>query len=43
MQRGDVIKNMDFFPWSLCKVLIREVNSEARSTWEYKDENGASP
>jgi hypothetical protein len=43
MQRGDVINNTDCFPWGLYNVLIREVNSEARSTWEHKDENGARP
>jgi hypothetical protein len=43
MQRDDVINNADCVPWGLCRVLIGEVNSEARSSWEYKDENGACP
>jgi hypothetical protein len=43
MQHGDVINNTDCFPWGLCRVLMREVNSEARSSSEYKDENGACP
>jgi hypothetical protein len=43
MQRGDVISNTGCFPWGLCRVLLREVNSEAKSSWEYKEENGACP
>jgi hypothetical protein len=29
------------FPWGLCRALIREVNSEATSSWKYKDESEA--
>jgi hypothetical protein len=43
MECGDVNNTGSVFHGGLCRVLIREVNSEAKISSEYKDENGAWP
>jgi hypothetical protein len=40
MQRGDVVNNRGCFPWGLCRVFVREVNSESRRVQQMRVQGG---
>jgi hypothetical protein len=42
-ERAKAVHGLDRSVTLTGEMLIREVNSQARSTWEYKDENGSCP